>query len=157
MPQFIESLDYPPTAEHAAEAPPAESKPDWVNAEVEVSVASYQAYQILYYAFIALMAVAGLDKFLHLSASWDTFVSPAMVRILHMSPGSIAVFAGLIELVAAAAVALRPRIGSWVVTVWMLMIVVNLLTMSGHYHIAIADLALAAAGFAFTRLSAECN
>jgi hypothetical protein len=80
-----------------------------------------------------------------------------MSAFLHMSPGVITVFAGLIELAAAAAVALKPRIGSWVVTVWLWLVVLNLLTMSGHYDLVVTDLALSAAALAFTRLSAECN
>jgi hypothetical protein len=138
-------------------APITESEPSWVDAEVEVSLATYQAYQVLYYGFIVLMAVAGLDKFLHILATWDSYVSPAMASFLHLSPGAITVFAGLIELGGAAAVALKPRIGSWVVTAWLWLVVVNLLCMPGHYDLVLQDLALSAAGFAFTRLAAECN
>ena len=128
-----------------------------MDAEVEVSVATYQAYQILYYGFIALMGISGVDKFLRLMANWDTYVSPGIAKMLHVSPISLSMFAGLIELAVAVAIALKPRIGSWIFTGWMGLIVVNLLTMSGHYDIALQALAFAAAGFAFTRLSAECN
>jgi hypothetical protein len=163
MPQYIESLDFPPAHRPTIDTPPANSvkswlqTPDWVNAEIEVSIATYQAYQILYYAFTVLMAVAGLDKFLHILTGWETYVSPAMASFLHMSPGAITILAGFIELMAAAAVALKPRIGSWVVTGWLWLIVLNLLTMSGHYDMVLFGLALSAAGLAFTRLSAECN
>jgi hypothetical protein len=131
--------------------------PDWVKAEIEVSVATYEAYQILYYAFIALMALAGLDKFLHFFTIWENYVSPGMASFLHMSPGAVAVMAGLIELSVAAAVALKPRIGSWAVTIWLWLVVINLLTMTGHYETVVMTAALSAAGVAFTRLSAECN
>jgi len=174
MAQYIESLDFTPvvtTASPTVGVPRPEVRPDvnaeltwkpepepsWVDAEVEVSVATYQAYQILYYGFIALMGISGLDKFLRLMANWETYVSPAIARTLHMSQGSISLLAGLIELAAAVAIALKPRIGSWVFTVWMGLIVVNLLTMSGHYEMVLQGLAFMAAGFAFTRLSAECN
>jgi len=174
MAQYIESLDFTPVVPTAspavdiakprveAEVRPEltwkpEQEPSWVDAEVEVTVATYQAYQILYYGLIALMGVSGLDKFLRLMANWDTYVSPGIAKMLHMSPTSISMFAGLIELAVAVVVALKPRIGSWVFTGWMGLIVVNLLTMSGHYDMALQALAFAAAGFAFTRLSAECN
>jgi len=137
--------------------PEAAAEPSWVNAEVEVSVATYQAYQILYYAFAGLFAVAGLTKFLHLLAPWDSYVAPGISSLFHMSSGAIALVAGLIEILAAAAVGLKPRIGSWVVTVWLGLIVVNLLMLSGHYDMVLMDLALGAAGVAFMRLSAECN
>jgi hypothetical protein len=157
MAQYIESLDFPPAAEQAVEAAPEKPEMSWVDDEVEVSVATYQAYQILYYTFIGLMSVAGIDKILHISATWESYVSPAIASLLHMSPGAISFVAGLIEIGAAATVALRPRIGSWVVTVWLSLIVVNLLTASSHFDMAVAGLTLVAAGFAFTRLSAECN
>ena len=153
MAQYIESLDFPPVATHSEDT----ATPSWVDAEVEVTVATYQAYQILYYAFIVLMSIAGIDKFLRLTATWESFVSPAMVSFLHVSPGAITTLAGLVELGAAGAVALKPRIGSWVVVVWLGLIVINLLTMTSHYDMVLRDLALMAAGVAFTRLSAECN
>ena len=162
MAQYLDALDFPPAVAPTVvtpriDPPTTNPGPSWVDAEVEVTIATYQAYQVLYYGFIVLMAIAGADKFLHVLASWDLYVSPGVASFLHMSPGTITVFAGLIELLAAAAVALKPRIGSWVVTVWLWLIVVNLLTMSGHFDLVLQDLALSAAGFAFTRLSAECN
>lgn len=131
--------------------------PSWLDEEVEVSRATYQAYQIMYYAFIALPAIAGLDKFLHVLTTWDNYVSPGIARLLHLTPSGMTTLAGLIELAAAAAVALKPRIGSWVITVWLWLIVINLMTTNNYFDIALRDLALSAAGFAFTRLAAECN
>lgn len=173
MAQYLETLEFqrgdlspanaPANAAPTTETPIVEpekdeaSEPSWLDAEVEVSVATYQAYQILYYAFTALMAVAGLDKFVRLLSTWDQYVSPAMASFLHLSSGALTILAGIMEVLAAAAVALKPRIGSWVVTVWLWLIVVNLLTMSGHFDMMLSTLALSAAGFAFTRLSAECN
>jgi len=148
MAQYVETL--------SPEAAPA-ATPSWINAEVEVSRATYQAYQILYYAFIALPAVAGVDKFLHVLAAWDNYVSPGIASILHLSVSGVTSLAGLIELAIAIAVALKPRIGSWVVTAWLWLIVIDLLTAHGYSDIVLFDLGLSAAGVAFTRLSAECN
>lgn len=129
----------------------------WLDAEVEVSRATYQAYQIMYYTFIALPAVTGLDKFFHVLTTWDGYVAPGIASLLHLTPAGVASLAGLIELAAAITVALKPRIGSWVVTAWLWLIVVNLLSLHNYYDIVFCDLALSAAGVAFTRLSAECN
>ena len=131
--------------------------PDWVNAEIEVSTATYQAYQILYYTFIVLMSIAGLDKFLHLLTTWENYVSPGVSSFFHLSAGAVAGVAGLIELVIAAAVALKPRVGSWAATIWLGLIVINLLTLASHYETLLMTAALVAAGVAFMRLSAECN
>ena len=139
------------------ESPALDAEISWLDAEVEVSRATYQAYQIMYYAFITLTAVTGLDKFFRVLTTWDAYVSPGVASILHLTPGGVTSLAGLIELAAAITVALKPRIGSWVVTAWLWLIVVNLLTLQSHYDIVLCDLALSAAGVAFTRLSAECN
>src|ERR1035438_724714 len=135
MAQYVESL-----------AP--ENETSWIDAEIEVSRATYQAYQIMYYAFIALPAAAGLGKFLHVLTTWDAYVSPGVASILHLTPGGVTSLAGLIELAAAVTVALKPRIGSWVVTAWLWLIVVNLLALHSYYDIVLCDLALSAAGVA---------
>jgi hypothetical protein len=142
---------------HYVESLPEKSAVSWLDEEVEVSRATYQAYQIMYYAFIALPAIAGLDKFLHILKTWDVYVSPGIASALHMTPAGLTAFAGLVELAAAVTVALKPRIGSWVVTVWLWLVVIDLLGFNSYYDIAFCDLALSAAGLAFTRLAAECN
>ncbi len=139
------------------ESPSGEAETSWVDAEVEVSRATYQAYQIMYYAFIALPAIAGLDKFVHILSTWDAYVSPAIASMLHLTTAGMTSLAGLIELACAVAVALKPRIGSWMITVWLWLIVINLLALHNYYDIVLSDLALSAAGLGFTRLSAECN
>jgi hypothetical protein len=152
MAQYLDSLDFPQTVK-----PEAKANVSWIDEEIEVSRATYEAYQIMYYAFIALLAVAGLDKFLHILTSWDAYVSPGVAALLHMTPVTISSLAGLVELAIAVTVALKPRYGSWAVTVWLWLIVVNLLATHGYADIILCDLALSAAGVAFIRLSAECN
>jgi hypothetical protein len=139
------------------ESPTLKSEISWLDAEVEVSRATYEAYQMMYYAFIALPAIAGLDKFLHVLTTWDNYVSPGIASFLHLTPAGVTSLAGLVEIAIAITVALKPRIGSWVVTAWLWLVVINLLTLHNYYDIVLGDLALSAAGVAFTRLSAECN
>lgn len=136
--------------------PAGKPQSSWLDAEVEVTVATYQAYQILYYTFIVVFAFAGVDKFLHAMTQWERYVSPSISSFLHLSAGAIVLFAGLIEMLAAVAVALKPRIGSWVVSAWLWLIAINLLTIP-LFDMVLLVLALSAAGLAFTRLSAECN
>lgn len=46
---------------------------------------------------------------------------------------------GVIEIVAGVLVAVAPRIGAWVVAAWLAGIIVDLLTLSGYYDIALRD------------------
>ncbi len=149
MAQYIESLDVSEV--------PSSADASWVDAEVEVSRATYQAYQIMYYAFIALTTVAGFDKFFHFLTTWEVYVSPKIASLLHMTVGGMTMLAGFIELACAVTIALKPRIGSWAITVWLWIIVIDLVSVHGYYDIVLQDLALSAAALAFTRLSAECN
>ena len=62
---------------------------------------------------------------------------------------------GIIEIVAALLVALRPAIGAWVVGLWLCGIIVNLLTIPAYFDVALRDFGLALGAFALARLAAE--
>jgi hypothetical protein len=155
MAQYLEWFGFHPAVGAAPKTEP--TTPSWVDAEIEVSVATWQAYQILYYGYIALFVVAGFDKFLRLMTSWDNLAAPGIAATLHLSTGSLSVVAGVVELLIAAGVALKPRIGSWMATIWLWLVIINLLVLQGHFEMLLLTAALSVAGVAFTRLSAECN
>jgi hypothetical protein len=56
---------------------------------------------------------------------------------------------------AAVLVAVRPRIGAYVVTAWLLGIIVNLLLIPGYLDVALRDFGLALGALALARLSEE--
>ena len=116
---------------------------------------SYQAYQILHVAFIIAPVVAGIDKFLHLLVNWDQYLAPVVPRLLGMSAHTIMLGVGVIEIVAGLIVAFAPRIGAWIVALWLLGIVANLLVMGAYFDIALRDFGLALGAFALARLSME--
>ena len=115
---------------------------------------SYQAYQILHIAFTIAPIIAGLDKFTHFLVNWDRYLSPAMPR-LGLSVHTFMLGVGVIEIVAGAIVAFAPRIGGWIVGVWLLGIILNLLTIPGYFDIALRDFGLALGAFALARLSED--
>jgi hypothetical protein len=49
---------------------------------------------------------------------------------------------GVIEIAAGVLVGIAPRIGAWVVAAWLAGIIINLLTLSGYYDIALRDFGL---------------
>jgi hypothetical protein len=116
---------------------------------------SYQAYQILHLAFVVAPVIAGLDKFSHLLVNWDTYVAPVLRNILGGAGGahSFMLVVGVVEIAAGLIVAVKPRIGAYVVAAWLVGIIVNLLA-SGHYFdIALRDLGLCLAALALGRLA----
>ena len=60
---------------------------------------------------------------------------------------------GVIEIVAGVIVGLKPRYGAYLVAAWLAGIIVNLLTYSGYYDIALRDFGLMLAALTLARLA----
>jgi hypothetical protein len=116
---------------------------------------SYQAYQILHFAFVVAPLIAGADKFFHFLVNWDQYVSPLITRILPMSAHTFMLGVGIIEIGAGVLVAFMPTVGGLVVGAWLCGIILNLLSIPGYYDIALRDLGLALGAFALSRLATE--
>jgi hypothetical protein len=50
-------------------------------------------------------------------------------------------------------VALKPRVFAYIVSIWLVLIIVNLLSIPGYYDVALRDLGLALGALALGRLS----
>lgn len=126
-----------------------------VNSETTVSSPSRQAFQILRLGFTVAPIVAGLDKFFHLLVNWDQYLPPVVNNALGGHGHQFMFAVGVIEIVAGLGVAVKPRIFAYVVSAWLLLIVVNLLLIPGYFDVALRDFGLALAAFALARLSQE--
>ena len=116
---------------------------------------SYQAFQILRGAFTVAPILAGLDKFTHFLVDWDQYL-PAPVNDLVGGHGhELMLVVGVIEIVAGVGVLLKPRIFSYVVAAWLLVIIGNLLLIPGYFDVALRDFGLFLAALALGRLSAD--
>lgn len=114
---------------------------------------AYQAYQILHLGFTVAPVVAGADKFLHLLTNWDNYLAPWIAQLSPVSAHSLMQLVGIIEIIAGVVVAVKPRIGAWVVFAWLWAIILNLLTYPGYYDIALRDFGLSLGALALARLS----
>jgi uncharacterized membrane protein HdeD (DUF308 family) len=63
-------------------------------------------------------------------------------------------FVGALEIVAGLVVLLKPRYGAWLVAAWLAGIVINLLSYSGWYDIAVRDFGLMLGALTLARLAA---
>jgi len=114
---------------------------------------AYQAFWLLRTGFTVAPVLFGLDKFSHLLVNWDRYLAP---RIDDLLPGTAhqAMYAvGAIEIVAGLVVALRPRVGGYLVAAWLAGIIVNLLLIPGFYDIALRDFGLLLAALTLARLA----
>ena len=116
--------------------------------------ASYQAYQILHWAFVLAVTIAGLDKFFERLAPWEQYLAPVVRNTIGIGSHKIMMIVGAIELVAAFVVAVKPKVGAWVVAAWLAGIITNLLLLGDYYDVALRDFGLMLAAIALGRLCA---
>jgi hypothetical protein len=114
----------------------------------------YQAYQVLHVAFTAAPVIAGADKFTQLLASWDQYLAPQLANALGDYARTFMEAVGAVEILAGLLVALRPKIGGYVVAAWLACIIANLLLGMHYYDVALRDLGLCLAAMALGRLGA---
>ena len=113
---------------------------------------TYQAYQILRFAFTVAPILFGLDKFLNVMTNWDRYVAPWIARIVDNTHAFMYAI-GAVEIIAGIVVAFKPRWGAYIVALWLLGIIVNLLNYPGFYDIALRDFGLLLGALALGRLS----
>jgi hypothetical protein len=114
---------------------------------------AYQAFWLLRIAFTVAPIVFGLDKFANLLVNWEKYLAPWIRDLSPLSATGTMHVVGVIEIVAGVAVALKPRYGAYLVAAWLGGIVVNLLTLSGYYDIALRDFGLMLGALTLARLA----
>jgi hypothetical protein len=113
----------------------------------------YQAYSLLYAAFVIAPIAAGADKFFHYLVDWDAYLSPAFAQLAAGNAGWLMNVVGIVEIVAGLLVAFRPSVGGLVVAAWLWGIILNLMLIPGFYDIALRDLGLSLGALALSRLA----
>ena len=131
------------------------TRTSWPQAEVDVSAPAYQAYRILHAGFVVAPIVAGLDKFFNLLVNWEQYLPGFVNNMVGGHGHELMLVAGVVEIIAGLGVLFKPRVFAYVVSAWLLMIVVNLLLIPGYYDIALRDFGLALGALALARLSHE--
>jgi uncharacterized membrane protein YphA (DoxX/SURF4 family) len=113
----------------------------------------YQAFALMRLAFTVAPIAFGLDKFFNVMVDWPTYLAPWINDIAPGTGQEFMYFVGVTEIIAGIAVALKPRYGAYVVAAWLAGIIINLLTHSGFYDIALRDFGLMLAALTLARLA----
>jgi hypothetical protein len=112
-----------------------------------------QAFRLLRTVFTVAPILFGLDKFAGLLTHWDRYLAPQIDRLVPGSAHQAMLVVGVIEVAAGVLVAVRPRIGGYVVAAWLAGIIVNLLLIGGYYDVALRDFGLLVSALALARLA----
>jgi len=141
--------------EHIIESPTPITSLTSHEAEADVSGPAYEAYQILRLGFTVAPIVAGLDKFFNLLVNWEQYLPPFVNNLVGGYGHELMLVVGVIEIIAGLGVFFKPRVFAYVVSAWLLLIVVNLLMIPGYYDVALRDFGLALGALALARLSSK--
>jgi uncharacterized membrane protein YphA (DoxX/SURF4 family) len=116
---------------------------------------AYGAYVLLRIGYVVLPLWMGIDKFTKvLNPDWPHYLAPWIVNLIPFSAQTAMYVVGAVEILAAVLVAIKPRYASYVVALWLAGIIINLVTYSGFYDIALRDFGLLVGALALARLAA---
>jgi hypothetical protein len=114
---------------------------------------AYQAFTLLRIGFTVAPILFGVDKFANVMVDWTTYLASWINDIIPGSASQAMHLVGIIEIVAGLVVAIRPRYGAYLVAAWLGGIIINLLTYSGFYDIALRDFGLMLGALTLARLA----
>jgi hypothetical protein len=113
----------------------------------------YQAFMLLRLAFTVAPIAFGLDKFFNVMVDWEQYLAPWINDIVPGTASDAMHLVGVVEIAAGLVVALKPRYGAPLVAAWLAGIILNLLTYSGYYDVALRDFGLMLGALTLARLA----
>jgi uncharacterized membrane protein YphA (DoxX/SURF4 family) len=119
----------------------------------ELKDPAFQAFALLRTVFTVAPILFGLDKFFDILTDWNQYLAPWINDIVPGDATTAMEIVGVVEIAAGILVAVAPRIGAYVVALWLAGIIVNLLTIPGYYDVALRDFGLMVAALALGRLA----
>ncbi|MEN3301879.1 hypothetical protein [Pseudonocardia sp.] len=130
--------------------PPA---PALGNPRISSVPAARQAFLLLRTVFTVAPVVFGLDKFFGLLTDWERYLAPQVDALLPGSAHQAMLAVGVVEILAGLLVAVLPRIGGYVVALWLAGIIVDLLLLGDFFDVALRDFGLFVGALALARLA----
>ena len=116
---------------------------------------AYQSYVLLRIGFTILPIAMGVDKFFNVLVNWEVYLAPWIRHLSPLSATGTMHLVGVIEILAGVTVALKPRYAAYVVAAWLGGIIINLLTYSGFYDVALRDFGLMLGALTLARLASR--
>src|SRR3954451_25295531 len=100
---------------------------------------AHDAYLLLRTVFTVAPILFGLDKFAQVLTDWDKYLAPWINDLVPGDAHDAMLIVGVVEIAAGVLVAIAPRIGGYVVALWLAGIILDLLTLGDFYDVALRD------------------
>lgn len=107
--------------------------------------------KILYWTLGLLPIIAGIDKYLHLLTDWEKYLKP-FEGMISISLHAFMMIVGFVEIIAGIIVFIMPRVGGYIVSIWITGIVIVLVAGMNYHDVAARDLVMAISAFCLAEL-----
>lgn len=99
--------------------------------------------------------LVGLDKFFNILTQWSQYLNPKIPMMMHLSIQHFLYGVGILEILVGLLILSKccTRMGALLLTVWLILIVANLLSLGGYYDIALRDILMAVGAWVLAELS----
>jgi hypothetical protein len=112
-----------------------------------------KAFVFLKVAFVVAPIVAGLDKFFYMLTNWSKYACPLLMNVVDDHIRGFMMLVGIIEIIAGIGVFFKPKLFSYIVALWLVLIIINLLLTGHYFDIALRDFGLLLGALALGSLS----
>jgi hypothetical protein len=113
----------------------------------------YQAFMLMRVGYVVLPLVMGIDKFFNGLTNWPQYLADWIDDIIPGTAQQFMYAVGVIEILAAIIVAIRPRYGAYIVAAWLGGIIINLVSYGEWYDVAVRDFGLMLGALTLGRLA----
>ena len=132
-------------------------QPDHSSSDAASDKPARDALQLLRVVFTVAPLLFGLDKFTEWLTNWEVYLAPQVNDLVPGTAHDAMLVVGVVEIAAGVLVAVLPRIGGYVVALWLVGIIGNLLLIGDYYDIALRDFGLFIAAVALARLATAAS
>lgn len=109
---------------------------------------------LLKFTYGLVPIVAGADKFTNLLTDWGHYLSAGQKAMLPFSEHVFMMIVGVIEIVAGALVLIAPQKAGYLVSAWLVLIALSLLSSGNYLDVAVRDIVMAIGAFCLAKISA---
>ena len=135
----------------------AHPHPHALSTAIDVNDPVVQSFWLLRIGFTVAPILFGIDKFANVMTDWTKYLASEYNDLIPGTAAQAMHAVGIVEIAAGLLVALRPRIGAYVVAAWLAGIILDLLLVGGYGDIALRDFGLMLGALTLGRLAAAVD
>src|SRR6476659_990016 len=116
-----------------------------------------QSFWLLRIGFTVAPILFGIDKFAQVMTDWPKYLASEFNDVIPGTASQAMHAVGIVEIAAGLLVAIRPRIGAYVVAAWLAGIILDLLLVGGYGDVALRDFGLMLGALTLGRLASAVS